>query len=129
LQVRSSSKTSGFRPDLVKLLQGFELELGKKRGGGGGGGGGGCAASVSLNDRIMQYVDGKGIMDGGGGIGNGVEMGSSSSSGIGNGSNKHASAPKAQSTLHVLSAVVLLVAVLYGCLYLVIGKRQVLSTL
>jgi len=120
--VRSDSKTSGFRPDLVKLLLSYEQEFQKKRGGGGDGGGDGGSyrASVSLIERTMQYTDGKGIMDGGGGIGNGVKIGSG---GGGSSSGSKASTPKAQSAMHVLTVVVVLVAALYGCLYLVIGKR------
>ena len=47
---RSDDKTSGFRPDLVKLLQQEEKYLYK-----------GQAASTSLQDRTMVYKDGKGV--------------------------------------------------------------------
>ena len=47
--VRSDDKTSGFRSELVKLLQQEERYLYK-----------GQAASTSLNERTMVYTDGKG---------------------------------------------------------------------
>jgi protein-tyrosine phosphatase len=47
--IKSDSKTSGFRPDLVKLLQQQEKYLFK-----------GQAASTRLDERTMVYTDGKG---------------------------------------------------------------------
>jgi len=133
LQVRSDSKTSGFRPDLVKLLQDFEQELYKNRDTSGNphkmltltNDYGGYMASVCLLERTMQYADGKGIMDGGAGLGNGKKVGGGDGAGAHGGCCGSGPGVKTEqySTLHFLSVMAVLVAVLYGCMYLVIGKR------
>ena len=84
-------------------------------------------ASVSLLERTMQYADGKGIIDGGAGLGNGKKGGGGHSAGAHGGGGCCGSGPGVKteqySTLHFLSVMAVLVAVLYGCMYLVIGKR------
>lgn len=100
--IRSDSKTSGFRPDLVRILLEFERELNKSQ-----------ANTVRLDDRIMEYCDGKGLLGSGAGSADKVYKGSSRDS---------PSRNSGASGFHVLAVVVVLIAVLYGALYVITGK-------
>ena len=73
----------------------------------------------------MQYTDGKGLLDDGVAAGNGGKLNGGSSGSSNGSSNAGGTGGKKEQTsaLHVLSVVAVLVAVLYGCLYVVIGKR------